>query len=215
LGNLFKNPVVLVILLFAIVVAVVWNIYDTSKNKKQAAAVQETEQAAPKIDLSNADPVDFNDTTKNELDLAYGKAKEENPDNVLTAIVIDFGPKLDPETVVTRYLFKSEADTANNWLITINAVSHNYIRALIPKSDYMGDLTAIDLALIKFNYVTAFQLANQNGGSEKLSASGFSGVEMTLKQDSAKNWLVWNVSYQADSNTDINIDAYSGKVVSQ
>ncbi|MEI8143342.1 MAG: hypothetical protein WCG48_01845 [Candidatus Berkelbacteria bacterium] len=212
--DFFRQPIFLLFIIIAIVVAVGWNIW--SNRKTTPATTTATSQSSSKKieDLTNIDPADFNEPTKNELNLAYQKAQEVNPEYKLSALEIEFDSTMKADTVVSRYIFSSEADTTNNWIFTVSGANGNYIRALIPKNDYQGNISTIDLAKWKFNYVTAFQLAEENGGRNwRENNKNLQKVILTLRNTS-DNWLTWTITYYtADSTYPVNIDAYSGKML--
>lgn len=218
MGNFFKQPIFLLFVIVAIIAVVGWNAWNNSRtsNKNSGSATSSSSSANIPTNLTNADPADFNDFTQDEFSLAVTKAKEVDPNYKVSALEVEIGPNLTPESVVTRYFFSSEDDSLNNWAITISSVSKNYIRALIPKSDYIGNVTPIDVSRWKFNYVTALQIAEESGGSAFRSIQGdaFSKISLTLKQGGENNWLVWTAEYfGADTSTQIKIDAYSGNVI--
>ena len=101
-------------------------------------------------------------------------------------------------------------------MITISEPSSSFIRALVPKSDYLGNLQQMDTKYWKYNYVTALQLAEKNGGQDWRSKNTLASVKLTLRHTGANNWLLWIVEYSSDSDKlTVTLDANSGKVVTQ
>lgn len=214
MGNLIRQPIFLLFLILAILFATGYSIW--TNRKKNTATPAATITQVSETDLTNIDPADFNEFTKEELDLAYAKAREIDPDYTLSALEIEIGSTLKPETVITRYIFTSKSDTSHNWMITISAANRQYIRAKVPKTDYLGDIQPINLQLWKFNYVSALQIAESAGGKywREGEKDDFQGVILSLKTDSNNSWLVWNAEYKSsESSTSYKIDAYGAKVL--
>jgi len=201
-------------------VAVIWN-YVASKKTDTPAAEQTTEAAVdetPKIiNLTNLDPVDFDSVLKGNLATADTKAKEVNKDYKLADIEIEIGKSLQPEATIIRYVYNLEPASTDNWVISFSQDTGNFIRSLIPSDDYLGRPKHIDTTLWKFNYVTALQLAEKNGGlTYRENNSDFSSVTLSLRHTGVKGWLIWSVVYKSESNSfSVQIDANSGDKVTE
>ncbi|HOX40965.1 MAG TPA: hypothetical protein PK263_02105 [bacterium] len=181
-------------------------------NKQKPTESVEPEQVV--ANLSNMDPGDFNSDLKSEYTKAYNLAVAANPQNALSAVVIDLGKDLMPEQTTIRYVFSSETDPGNNWTITFN---HNgksgLLRAIIPKDDYLGNPTPFDLKLWKVNHVSALQIAEKNGGLSWRENNTLQLVQLTLRNIGAENTLAWRVQYIGEnSDFSINIEALTGKI---
>lgn len=212
--DIFKRPVIIIILVVAVLTAVIWSYISNSIQAKKAAeqAQQNTTQTVI-TDLSTVDAADFDEVVKKEFATARAKALEADAKNKLAAIQIEM-PSLALNSGNDRYIFTSENDTVNNWSITFSQLTQNFIRARIPKEDYLGVLPAIDTVLWKFNYVTALQIAEKSGGKDWRETNGLNSVKLTLRHAGANNWLLWSVEYTAANQTFSKIiDANSGKVV--
>ena len=213
--NFFKQPIFYGLLVLAIIVTFAWTAIANKIKAGKTAKTTETTQTVTKIsNLTNADPSDFDSITQSEFASANTKATAVQADNVISAIEVDLTSSLQATDVNTRYVYTAKSDTANNWMITISAASSNFIRATIPKADYLGNLTAINTKLWKYNYVTALQLAEKNGGLDWRGKKTLSGIKLTLA-NSGTNILVWTVEYDAadNSNLTVTLDANSGKVI--
>jgi hypothetical protein len=213
--NFFKQPIFYGLLVLAIIVTFAWTAIANKIKTSKTAKTTTTTQVTTKIsNLSNADPSDFDSITQSEFSSANTKAIADRPDNVISAIEVDLTTSLQATDVNTRYVYTAKSDTTNNWMITISAASGNFIRATIPKADYLGNLTAINTKLWKYNYVTALQLAEKNGGLDWRSKKTLSGIKLTLA-NSGTNILVWTVEYDStdNSNLTVTLDANSGKVI--
>jgi hypothetical protein len=212
--DFLKQPIFYVIVVVAVSIAAIWTyIGDKVKNKTEEAPTSQATQEEVKIyNLTNLTPGDFDSAVRDEYALAVDKANAYDPAFKLSSIEVTVDEKLNPSSINTRYIFSSPADKTNNWTITITAVSQNYLRALVPKEDYAGDLLLIDVSLWKYNYVTALQLAEQFGGLMWREQNTLTGVKLTLKNVEDK--LLWIVEYSSSDNSKtIKLDANSGKVV--
>jgi len=214
----FRSPIILIIVVVAIFSVIGWAYYDnwqTKKSQEKATATQ-TATEQPVSNLTNVDPTDFDSAVKKEFALANEKAAAVNPNYKLSTIEVEIDKDLLPESTNTRYVFSAPDDTLNNWMITISQVSGNYIRALVPKTDYLGSPELINTSLWKYNYVTALQLAEQNGGLDWREKNTLSSLKLTLRHSGTNNWLLWIVEYTGvDSNLTVKLDANSGKVVTE
>lgn len=215
MAELFKRPVVIVIFLLALTSAIIWSYIDNRRQSKNSN-LQSTTEATTIVNLTNVDATDFDSAVKAELELAESKAVEVNSQNKLAASQYELPADLLPNSGLSRYIFSAENDKNNNWSITISQDSSNYIRALIPKADYLGEMPAVNSKLMKFNYVTALQIAEKNGGLEWREKNELAGVKLTLRHTSPKNWLTWTIEYQGKeqfATLKKNIDANSGQII--
>lgn len=208
-----RQPIVIVFLVVAILAAIGWTWYANRAKSTPATTTTTTTQVS---NLTNADPTDFDSPIKTEYATANAKALEANAADKLAAIEIDIGPDLQTASVMSRYIFVASNNTKNNWLITFSESSGNFIRALVPKEDYLGDPPVMNTALWKYNYVTALQLAEAAGGQTWRASNTLTGLKLTLKHSGANNWLMWIVEYQSDGGGfTVDLDANSGKVITQ
>ncbi len=214
--DFFKRPVFLGIFLVALVISITWSYLDKRRQEKAGEARQKSAQSVgqPEITtLANVDPTDFDAAIKEEYALANTKALQANSTNKLAALDIKISADLKPGNSTTSYIYASN-DDKNNWAITFSQSSGNYLRALIPKEDYLGMLQVLNTGLWKFNYVTAFQIAEKTGGADWRAGNNLTGLTLTLSHLPPKNWLMWTVQYQSKDQTLVkNIDANSGRVI--
>ena len=214
MGEIFKKPIFIIIVVVAIIGALVWSyVAKTIQSNKQKQAEKAAEEVVI-TDLTNVDPALYDEPIKNEYAAAAAKSLEANPKLLLAAISVEIPPVLGLKSANTRYIFVSDKDAINNWTITFASDTGNFIRAIIPKDDYMGNPTVMDTKLWKFNYVTALQIAEKDGGLAWRESNELKGITLTLKHGDPNNWLVWTVNYQgANSSFTRKIDANSGKIV--
>jgi len=209
-----RRRVIYIVFAVIIVVALIWAYFSNRKKVSQS----NTETAAKPVtisNLTNLDPTDFDQPVKDEYAIAVSKAAEINPDYKIAQIEVNIGGDLQVDSINTRYIFASPSDTVNNWMITIAATTQSYIRALVPKDDYAGDIIAFDTSKWKYNYVTALQLAEKAGGVDWRDSNTLTGVKITLKTSSSDSILTWTVEYSGENNTNkiVVLDATSGEVL--
>ena len=87
---------------------------------------------------------------------------------------------------------------------------------LTPVKDFMGTLTPMNTKAWKYNFVTALQLAEKNGGLTWRENQKLQGAKVTLKHTGKKMWLLWVVEYEGEKdNFTVKLDANSGRVVEE
>jgi len=214
--DIFKKPVTIIIIFVAIIIALGWSYYESwSESRKNSTTITDTTPVQI-IDLATVDSAEFDETVRDEYALAKSKALEAKGSNTLRAIEIEL-PSVEINSGNNRYVFANPEDTENNWTITISQLTSNYIRASIPKNDYMGDLEELNTKLWKFNYVTALQLAESNGGLTFRENNSIASVKLILKHFSPNNWLLWHVTYTSttDNEFSVKIDSNSGEIIEE
>ena len=175
----------------------------------------------PKSDLTNLDSTSAKDEMRNNYNTAQQKASLWLGDAVPYSASVKITPTLDWQDVIEVYTYGSKMQTAYWWTISISVRSKNYVRAIIPKEDYLGSkLQPIPLQYWKMSYVEAFQVAEKNGGKEwrdKQKNTNYQ-ITATLAVGDPKNYLYWTVEYQNSDGSDkksIQINAFSGETVEQ
>jgi type II secretory pathway pseudopilin PulG len=218
MSEFLKRPIVIGIFLAAVLISIIWSYVDKKRQDNQTAKQQADQQIKTSeiVNLTNVDATDFDAVVKNELDLANTKAKEANLKYQLAALEIEMPGTLLPNTGNDRYVYTADNDKSNNWTITISQSTSNYLRAIIPKDDYLGSLQPINQGLWKFNYVTALQIAEKNGGKDWREKNSPTSLKLTLRHKPPKNWLTWTVEYSTDKETfSKDIDANSGQIIEE
>lgn len=178
-------------------------------------------QTPQKNDLTNLDPTSALEEIKSNYNTAELKATQWQSGAVLYSASAKITPTLDWQDVVEVYTFGSNSQPNFWWTISISVRSKNYIRAIIPKEDYLGsNLRTVTLEYWKINYVEAFQIAERNGGKEwreKQKSTNYQ-ITTTLAHGDPKNYLYWIVEYQNSDGSDkktVQINAYNGEVVTK
>lgn len=208
-------PMLVVLLLVSIFTAAAAIKFNRDKAKSESTT-QDSLTTQSITNLTNINPADFDSIVKNEYSLSSLNATQIKADYKLSAIDIEVATDLKPSSVVSRYVYSAASDVTNNWLMTFTQLSNNFTRMSIPKDDYLGNVLEINTKLWKFNFVTALQIAEKNGGLKWRESNDLLGVRLTLRHTEPKNWLLWVVEYKGENgNLILRIDANSGRVVSE
>lgn len=224
--DFLKKPIFIIILAAALIIAGIWA-YISNRNQQKAAEQKAAEQKAASeqkaaeevtkiVNLTNIDSSTVNENITSQVAAADGKAAEVDKKLQLIAVEIKLPGTLDNGSGDSSYVYSSTSDKTNNWVITISNISGKFVRARVPKEDYIGDLSTINRNYWKLNYVAALQVAEKNGGLDFRNANDITEVRLTLKNADPKNWLYWFVDYVSKNNLkEVQIDASTGAVISQ
>lgn len=208
-----RKPIVLIVVAIIGAVILFWSTFDRKEDTSSQDNSSESEEVEI-VNLTNLEPKDFDSIIRTEYAKANEEAKKINGNYTLAAIEIEIGQNLTQDEVLSRYIFITSKDTENNWVYTVSQTTASYIRALIPKSDYFGSTTEMNTKLWQYNYVTALQLAEKNGGQDFREDNDITGIKLTLRHYGDNNWLMWIVRYDSEStNKTIYLDASSGDVL--
>lgn len=214
----FRGPAIYIVIF--VVIAASAGSWFYAQNKKQNTAstsTQTTQTTTNKIsNLSNIDPTEFDAVTKKTYASANQLAMEADSSYKIAGIEVNVDKDLSPDTFITRYIFNNSA-IDSNYVITFGTSGSQYIRALIPTKDYAGTLSPMNTKAWKYNFVTALQLAEKNGGLSWRESNKLTDIKLMLKHTGTKNWLLWVVTYQGDNNQKltISLDANSGNVMTE
>lgn len=184
---------------------------------KKATPAEETTTTTTTEDLTNIDASTIVGITT-DLNTAKEKALEWQEDAALYHLAVKLPADLSTGNATETFTFGSDKDKANWWTISISQKSNKYIRALIPKEDYLGaDLTPAKLDYLNTNYVQAFQLAETNGGKAFRQKNASTTITMNLSNSQPKGWLWWVAEYKAPDGETLNIriDPNLGQVVDE
>ena len=218
--NLFKQPIFLGVLAVALVITIVWTYIGNKNSGDSNTAEQSTtsgDTATTAVDdLTTADPSDFDVTARAELASATKYAIEFTPDVKISVVEVNIGADLKKESITTRYAFSAAKDTRNNWVYTTDQSNGSFLRALIPKADYLGEIVPINISLWKYNYISALQFADKNGGSDWRSKNTLQGITAVLKESADLKKLFWTVEYKgSDSSYVAVVDATTLQISQQ
>jgi hypothetical protein len=129
--------------------------------------------------------------------LAKSKAAIWYADSVFYQLQVKVGSQLDLSSGTETYVFGSPKDTGNWWTIAISQSSGKFIRAVIPKEDYLGaDLSPAKLDFWKTSYGDALVTSEANGGQDFRAQNTISEVSITLSNGQPNGWLWWVVEYK-------------------
>ncbi len=214
----FRQPAIYIIIFISLAIALGWSYFSKKKDTKTTTKTTTTQQPTEEkiSNLTNIDPADFDSITKDTYALASSKSLEASSGNKLAAVEVKIDGNLSPDTITTRYVFSSSGDTDNNWVIAFSGKSNKYVRMLTPVKDFMGVLSPMNTKAWKYNFVTALQLAEKNGGLAWRENQKLQGIKLTLKHTGKKAWLLWVVEYEGETDKfAIQLDANSGRVVEE
>lgn len=170
--------------------------------------------------LTNLDPASAFEEIVTNYNTAKQKVLQWQSNAVLYSASAKIPQTLDPKDVIEIYTFGSPNSPHNWWSFSISVRSKNYIRAIIPKEDYLGhNLSPLNTKYWKINYIEAFQIAENNGGKEwRAKQTQIYQIVCTLAHGIPNNYLYWIVDYSTLSSSDkksVQINAYNGDVVEQ
>ena len=194
----------------------------TSETPAPSPSVSESQSQAPQTDdLTNLDASTALEEITANFNTAKQKAAQWQTDAALYSSSAKITKSLKWEDVIEVYTFGSPAQPAYWWTISISVRSKNYVRAIIPKEDYLGaNLVPIRTQYWKINYAEAFQIAEKNGGKEWRDKQKDNNYQTTatLAHGEPKGYLYFLVEYQLADGSDkktIQIDANSGEVINE
>lgn len=205
---------------------------DETSDQDQQQQQEETSQEEPEqVDqtsetqgenLLTIDPGTVAPELKESLEFAQRKAEGWQSNAKLTAVQVEIPASLKKEFASLRYVYSSPASPYYYWTIAISSDNQNYVRALIPKEDYISmDLRVVLSQYWKLNYVEALQLADQNGGETWRKENKLGKIKMTLNHGQPSGYLYWNIEYSAindqgqrtpEKDLKIKINAYTGEI---
>lgn len=151
-------------------------------------------------DLTTLSPAGFDTELTSHFNLATNAATAWQPDAVLTYVSVEVPASLAANQGSEVYVFGSASDTVNWWTYSLSQSTGKFVRAIIPKEDYLGpEIVPVNTAYWKMNYVEALQLAETNGGAGFRLTNPDSSVTLFLSQRAPRGWLWWTAEYSAPS----------------
>ncbi|MCX6812574.1 MAG: hypothetical protein NTW79_03055 [Candidatus Berkelbacteria bacterium] len=209
--DFLKKPIFLVIIAVALIGGGLWY-YFSNRASQQAAT--EASKASTIANLTNASAATFDDAIKTELATADAQSVIVDKKATLCAVDVDLPQTLANGSGNSIFGYNLSVDKINNWTISISNTSGKFLRALVPKTDYLGTLSAINRSFWKINYVFALQIAEKNGGQDFRNLKTITDVDLTLKNGGPNSWLYWYVTYNAGADVKtVQIDANTGVVI--
>lgn len=217
-----KNTILIFALLF-----IVLSLTGLSCSKKDNATPTPTPTTTEESDLpvSNYTNIDaaaiatIDDTITTNFNQAKEKAKEWKEDAVLVNMTVKLSKNLALSQATQTFVFGSATEGRNWWSFSLSEASGKYIRAAIPKEDYLGaDVKPINMNYWKMNYIKAFQLAEANGGKAFRLNNKNSEVIATLSHSEPKGWLWWQIEYKSlttGNKMTIKVNPFDSNVVDE
>ena len=150
--------------------------------------------------------------------LAKNKVQEWKTDAVLSAVNIKLPRDLTTNKAIETFVFGSAMDTANWWTFAISESSGKFVRAIVPKEDYLSEVTKpINNQYWKINYLEALQIAEANGGKAFRENNKETQITLTLAHTQPKGWLWWLVEYKTPEGESlkVRINAFDKSVVDE
>lgn len=192
----------LLLVIAIILVTTLTGLSCSKKTSQSSANPTSTSTATPtqttESNLLNADVTSMDQAILRNYELAKGKALLWKSDATLYAVIVKLPTDLGLSKANQTYVFGSAADAINWWSISIAEQSSKFVRAAIPKEDYLGyDIKPITLKFWKMNYIKALQLAEANGGEKFRKDNTGSQITATLHQALPKGWLWWEIEYKS------------------
>jgi len=156
--------------------------------------------------LLAADSTSINQLFNANLDLAKSKAKEWKTDATLYAVNIKLPKDLSVNKAIETFVFGSAADTLDWWTFAISENSAKYVRAIVPKTDYLSTITKpIGMNYWKINYLEALKIADANGGKAFREKNTDTQITENLSQTEPKGWLWWIVEYESSTGDSLKV----------
>jgi len=178
-----------------------------------------TTSASGTNDLTTVIPSSLDVSLKTYLDQAKLRAREWKQDAVLAQVTVKLPIDLVAGEASQTYTFGSASDSLNWWTMSISEITGKYVRAIIPKEDYLGNsLTPINEYYWKENYLSAFQIAELFSGKEFRKNNKDVLVTITLANGEPKGWLWWNVEYKTQDGEATNrvlVNPYDKSIVDE
>ncbi|MCL5795818.1 MAG: hypothetical protein M1338_05700 [Patescibacteria group bacterium] len=173
-----------------------------SKNNANSAsptptATNTATTAAGYGQLLTASPSAISSLFNSNLTQAEAKAKSWKQDAKLYAVNIKLPKNLGTNQAIETFIFGSDQDKNYWWTDAISENSGNFVRAIVPKEDYLSEVkTPINNNYWKINYLDALLIAEDNGGKAFREKDPDSQISLNLYNSQPKGWLWWLVEYK-------------------
>jgi len=180
---------------------------------------QEDQSQTPQAtsEFLTQDPASFDEqfnlfkNQANELAIAYRK------DAKLVYVRVKIPAGFNSSLFQYTFVYDSNSDQQNHWVITFEKNADNFIRAVIPKQDFLGsDLKQILPLYWKTNFVTALQKAEpvigeafrrEHGNDYKIE------LDLGRKGDESLTWTCEYSTLDGVTTQSVKISAESGEII--
>lgn len=196
-------PIRYLTLLIIVIFALTGALCQKTETTPETTTEEETTTTTTTTDLTTIDPTTISTTFLTNYNTAKEKAILWKGDAKLVTLTVKLPQDLSLNKATETFVFGSDSDPDYWWTFSISESSGKYVRALIPKEDYLGTATtAIAEKYWKTNYLQAFQKADSYTGKSFRTSNSEVEVIVTLSHGDPKGWLWWLVEYKsADGNS--------------
>jgi len=180
------------------------------------STTQETAVSSPP--LLTAETTSIDSLFQANFQQAKNKVQQWKTDAVLSAVNIKLPRDLTTNKAIETFVFGSAMDTTNWWTFAISESSGKFVRAIVPKEDYLSEVTKpINNQYWKINYLEALQIAEANGGKAFRENNKETQITLTLAHTQPKGWLWWLVEYKTPEGESlkVRINAFDKSVVDE
>lgn len=175
-----------------------WFSKKTATTDTTSTATSTADTSLATTNLTNIVPTTLDDLVTTNYNLSKSKAQDWQSDSVLVNLTVKLPKNLATNQATETFVYGSSKDTKNWFSFSISESSSKYIRATIPKEDYLGtSVIPINTTYWKMNYAKALQLAEANGGKTFRAANTNSEIVATLANAEPKGWLWWQIDYKS------------------
>ena len=194
------------------------------KNKQAAEPATDQTQTTDQSDttadttLAGVLPSSLDTKLTTNLNLATNAAHAWHPDAVLVYASVEIPASLIPNAGNEVYVYGAASDLSNWWTYSVSEDTGKFVRAIIPREDYLGSLLdPVNTSYWKMNFVEAFQAAEKNGGGDFRTQNAGTRVTTFLSQRAPRGWLWWTVEYTAPSGEQFTllVNPNQGEVVNE
>lgn len=147
--------------------------------------------------LDTVDAKSYEATLTANYEKAQSAATSWNKDAHLVMVSVKLPADLSLNNSTETYTFGS-SNELNYWFTySLSESTGKTVRALVNKEDYLGATAkAIDKKYWRTNYMEAFQIAQNYGGTDFIKNNQDVSVNITLGNLEPKGWLWWLVEYK-------------------
>jgi len=207
-----KRFIVIVVLVLVIVGLIGVGAYFWVKRGSAKADQTASAAKAPELTFLDQDNQIISQRTDRNLAAAKIKAKAWKGNAFLVAYTLEAPIDRPSVTPSETFVFGSTDEPDNWWTISFSA-NDEFIRALIPKNDYLGQaLQPIQESAWQKNYLEALNTAENVGGRQFRAENPEAQISILLTQSAPKDWLWWQIEYKAKANLKIRVSALDGRV---
>lgn len=180
-------------------------------NNEEETTPDTTSSPSPTVTLNDAplatiDPTMYDSELTANYESSKAAAQEWNTDAQLVMVSVKLPQDLSINNATDTYTYGSENAPYYWWTYSLSESTGKTVRALVNKEDYLGtDVKPIPLDYWRTNYIEAFQIADNYGGSDFRQNNENVTVSLTLSVSQPKGWLWWLVEYRTPLGDSFNV----------